>query len=148
MDESCDAKSRAENVPARQMSDLDMMLLVPIVLLATGLALGVIIAWPPLGLSLLIGGIALALRQRIGRIAVGVLLILLGTAQMAFVIGLPKDHELNNEEAWVADARRNPCSMKDALLLVAFVFMVAGGGAAASGVVKKSREISGQKTSK
>ena len=84
----------------------------------------------------------------IGLAVIRVILILLGSAQMAFVVNLPKDHELNNEEAWVTDARRNPCSMKDALLFAALVFMAAGGGVAVSGVVKKSREISSQRTSK
>lgn len=148
MKESGDAKPCAENGTARRMSTLDVLLLVPIVVLSAGLAVGVIMAWPPLGLSLLIGGTAIFLRRRIGRIAVGVILILLGSAQMAFVVNLPKDHELNNEEAWVADARRNPCSMKDALLFAAFVFMAAGGGAAVSGIVKMSREISNRRTGK
>jgi len=148
MKESGDAKPCADNGTARRMSTMDGLLLVPVAVLSAGLAVGVIVAWPPLGLSLLIGGIAIVLRRRIGRIAVGVILILLGSAQMAFVVNLPKDHELNNEEAWVADARRNPCSMKDALLFAALVFIVTGGGAAASGVVKKSREISSQRTSK
>jgi len=148
MKQSCDAKPCVKNGSAKRMSILDILLMVPIAVLSAGLAVGVIVAWPPLGLSLLIGGIAIVLRRRIGRIVVGVILILLGSAQMAVVVNLPKDHELNNEEAWVADARRNPCSMKDALLFAALVFMAAGGGVAVSGVVKKSREISSQRTSK
>jgi len=133
---------------ARLMPNLDMVLLVPIVVLAAGLALIVIIAWPPLGLSLLIGGIAIMLRRHIGWIVVGVILIVLGSTQMAFVIDLPKDYELNYEEKWVVEARRNPCSLKDALLFTAFVFMAAGGGAVVSEIVKKSRKISGQEPNK
>ena len=113
---------------AGRRSAFDNFLLMLFVLLATGVSLVVVIAWPPLGLSLLIGGAAIVFRRRFGRIAVGVILLLLGIGQTAVVVGLPKRHDLNGKEVWVQDARRNPCSAKDALLLAAFMFIAGGGG--------------------
>ena len=121
-------KPRVAGRSAGRRSAFDIILLILLLLLATGVSLVVVIAWPPLGLSLLIGGVAIVFRRRLGRIAVGVTLLLLGVGQMAVVVGLPREHDLNGEEVWVQDARRNPCSAKDALLLAAFVFMAAGGG--------------------
>ena len=66
-------------------------LIVLFMLLICCISVVVITAAPVLGISLLIGGPAIAFRHQIGRNAAGVILILLGTVQLAV---LAATHEL------------------------------------------------------
>ena len=106
--------------------------------------LGIIaMASPALGVSLLIVGVALAFRRRLGRVMVGAILLLPGIALAVAALisaGQWERADENDYSAWVADVRRNPCEPREALLIVAAFFLACGGGMMVSEKIAKRKE--------
>ncbi len=103
-------------------------LIVLFMLLICCISVVVITAAPVLGISLLIGGPAIAFRHQIGRNAAGVILILLGTVQLAVLAATHERYESTDEQEWFSDGRRNPCGAKEALMMVSLGFVAGGVG--------------------
>ena len=80
------------------------------------------------------GGIAF--RRRLGRLKVGLILLVLGIALAVAALTSSEEWERaedNEYRAWVADRRRSPCGPREAMLLLAAIFLAGGGGMAVAG---------------
>lgn len=117
-------KSCADRIFTGFLNVMLGVLVVPVLAVVT-------IASPVLGISIPIGGLALAFRRRIGQLTAGVILLALGIALLIAALASSEPWEDAGEYeygAWVADRRRNPCGPREALLLVSFAFLAAGTG--------------------
>lgn len=127
----------------KKMTLADWILVSILVLLAVPVLAIIVIASPVLGISVPIAGLVIAFRRRLGRLKVGLILLLLGIALA--VAALTSSERWQTPEtigygAWVAEVRRNPCGPREAMLLLAALFLAGGSGMAVAGKFAKRKE--------
>jgi len=110
---------------------VSFILVTALVALACFVTLFVIMVAPIPGISMLAGGLAFVFRRRIGWWRSGVIIIFLGCALMADALTSSEpwqDVETMEFSEWVADARRNPCGEREALVLMSIALLATGCG--------------------
>ncbi len=115
----------------KKMTLADWILVSILVLLAVPILAIMIIASPVLGISVPICGLVFAFWRSLGLLKVGVILLLLGIALVVAALTSSEEWERaedNEYYVWVTDRRRNPCGPREAMLLVATLFLAGGGG--------------------
>jgi hypothetical protein len=131
----------------KKMTLADWILFSILVLLAVPVLAIIVIASPVLGISVPIAGVVIAFRRRLGRLKVGLILLVLGIALAVAALTSSEEWERaedNETGAWVADRRRSPCGPREAMLLLAALFLAGGGGMVVAGKFAKRKNRRGR----